>query len=122
MVKTGAASSLEVEVVTSLSQLQALRTDYDRLNRLALNTLPFALHDWHVTWCGHFLSLDGPIRDELRICVVRDGGGTCGAMVPLLLTRRVVVGFEFCALGLLGRDPGITEIAGSLIQPGFEGP
>jgi CelD/BcsL family acetyltransferase involved in cellulose biosynthesis len=120
MVTTGAAIPLEVELVTNLPKLQALRADYDRLNRLALNTLPFALHDWHVTWCRHFLSFDGPVRDELLICVVRDSG-TCVAIVPLLLTRRVVVGLEVRALGLLGRDRGITEIRGPLVQPGFEG-
>ncbi len=120
MVKTGAAIPLEVELVTSLPKLQALRADYDRLNRLAGNTFPFALHDWHLTWCRHFLSLDGPIRDELQICLVRDGSGACVAIVPLLLTRRVVLGLEVRALGLLGRDRGITEIIEPLIQPGFE--
>jgi CelD/BcsL family acetyltransferase involved in cellulose biosynthesis len=120
LIKSGAAISLEVELVTSLQNLQALRADYDRLNRLALNTLPFALHDWHVTWCRHFLSFSGPIRDELRICVVRDGSGTCVAIVPLLLTRRLVLGLEVRALGLLGRDRGITEILGPLVQPGLE--
>jgi CelD/BcsL family acetyltransferase involved in cellulose biosynthesis len=111
---------LTVDLITSFTQLEALRADYARLNRLAGNTFPFALHAWHLTWCKHFLSTSGLIRDELRICVVRDGSGTCVAIVPLVLTRRAFGGLEVATVGLIGRDIGITEIRQPLVQPGFE--
>jgi CelD/BcsL family acetyltransferase involved in cellulose biosynthesis len=120
MVEAEAAGPLTVDLITSVTELEALRADYDRLNRLAGNTFPFALHAWHLTWCKHFLSTSGLIRDELQICVVRDGSGTCVAIAPLVLTRRAFGGLEVSTVGLLGRDTGITEIRQPLIQPGFE--
>ena len=31
----------------------ALKPEYDRLNTLGDNALPFALHEWHVAWWNH---------------------------------------------------------------------
>jgi CelD/BcsL family acetyltransferase involved in cellulose biosynthesis len=111
---------LTVDLITSVSELETLGADYDRLNRLVGNIFPFALHAWHLTWCKHFLSTSGPIRDELRICVVRDASGSCVAIVPLVLTQRTFAGLEVGTIGLIGRDIGITEIRQPLVQPGSE--
>jgi CelD/BcsL family acetyltransferase involved in cellulose biosynthesis len=118
--EAGPVRPLTVALMTTVAELAGLKADYDRLNRLAGNIFPFALHAWHITWCRHFLSTGGLIRDALRICVVRDGSGTCVAIVPLVLTRRVVGALEIGTIGLLGRDIGITEIRQPLVQPGFE--
>ena len=50
-----ANADMRVEVATSLSALQALQPDYEQVLRSIGNTLPFALHEWHVAWCRHFL-------------------------------------------------------------------
>ena len=53
---------LTVEVITSPSALPALQQDYRRLQELTANRLPFALFDWHRTWCEHFLTPAGRVR------------------------------------------------------------
>jgi len=116
----GAASALRVEVITRPEALPALRAEYERLNQLRGNILPFALHDWHVAWCTHFLSTHGAVRDEPRICAVRSGAGECVAVVPLVQTARSAYGVQVTSLGLLGADQAITEIRTPLVAPGYE--
>ncbi len=112
--------SLSVEVVDSMAGMLELGTDYEALNCAADNKLPFALHDWHVAWCNHFLLRSGAVRDELRICIVRDDMNLCVAIVPLILTRRSSWGVSVSSLALIGADPALTEIREPLIRPGYE--
>ncbi len=112
--------ALSVEVVTSREGLQALQPDYERLQRLSRNTLPFALHEWHVAWCEHFLNSSRRIHAEPLIHVVRNAERACLGIVPFILTRRGIGPVEITSLDLLGADPALTEIRGPLVQPGFE--
>ena len=114
------STALNVEIIESLDGLAALTAEYDRLLHVVDRKLPFCLHDWHVTWCNHLLMVSGAVRDELRIFVVRDAAGTCVAIVPMVLTRRTLLGMSVASLGLLGRDPALTEIREPLIEPGHE--
>jgi CelD/BcsL family acetyltransferase involved in cellulose biosynthesis len=111
---------LSVDVVTSGDELKALQPDYDRLQRLTKNTLPFALHDWHMAWCNHFLISTRRIRSQPAIHVVRNAERACVAIVPLILTRRGIGPVEITTLDMLGADPALTEIRTPLLQPGFE--
>src|SRR5450631_389104 len=113
-------TDLTVEVATTLSALQALEPDYERVLRAAGNTLPFALHEWHMAWCSQFLESSSRIRAEPRIHAARNADGLCVAVVPLILTRRSVGPVQLGTLDLLGADPAITEIRTSLIEPGCE--
>lgn len=119
-VSGAAAIALRVEVVDSVARLAALSADYDRLNCLADIKLPFSLHDWHLAWCNHLMMASGNVRDEPRICVVRDLAGQCVAIVPMILTRRTMWGVSVSSLSILGGDPAITEIREPLVQPGYE--
>lgn len=109
-----------MEVAASIDELLALKPDYDRLHSLSGNTLPFALHEWHVAWCSHFLELGKHIRSQPMIHIVRNSERACVAIVPLILTRRAVGPVKLCSLDMLGADPSITEIRASLMDPVYE--
>jgi CelD/BcsL family acetyltransferase involved in cellulose biosynthesis len=117
---TPATPDLSVEVVTTVGGLQALAADYERLLRAAGNTLPFALHEWHVAWCNEFLESGKGIQTQPMIHVARNTEGRCVAIVPLILTRRAVGPVKVGTLDLLGADPAITEIRTSIIDPSYE--
>ena len=72
------------EVVTSLERLAALGAEYEYLHRVCGNTLPFALHEWQLAWCDHYLRRKR-IAVEPFFCVVRSRSGECVAIVPLLV-------------------------------------
>jgi CelD/BcsL family acetyltransferase involved in cellulose biosynthesis len=114
------ARRVTVEVATTPQRLAALKPEYDRLHVACRNTLPFALHEWHAVWWDHFAKAEGPVRDELRIHVVRDDQGECVAIVPFVSTRREVGYFGTESLTLLGADPNLTELRCPLVMPGSE--
>jgi CelD/BcsL family acetyltransferase involved in cellulose biosynthesis len=117
---TPATPDLSVEVVTTVTGLQALAADYERLLRATGNILPFALHEWHVAWCNEFLVSGKGIETQPMIHVARNTEGLCVAIVPLILTRRTVGPVKISTLDLLGADPAITEIRTSIIDPSYE--
>jgi CelD/BcsL family acetyltransferase involved in cellulose biosynthesis len=116
------ATEVHVEVVDSAEGLLALAPDYERLQAVTGNTLPFALHDWHIAWWKHFPKPSGSVRDDLRIYVARDDGGSCVGLVPFVLTRRGRGALSVRTLAIVGPDPNITEIRGPLVARGFEAP
>lgn len=113
-------SGIHVEVVDSLEGVKALRDDYERLCKIAANTLPFAMQEWHLAWCEHFLSPDPQIREQPLFHVLRRDNGECVAIVPLILSRRRFGPLRVGSLALVGADPGLTEIRAPLIEPGYE--
>jgi CelD/BcsL family acetyltransferase involved in cellulose biosynthesis len=107
-----------VQVVTSRDGLSALRPDYERLNAIAHNGLPFLLHDWHLAWWEHFPNRSATIRDDLRVFVVRQQAGACVGIVPFVLTRRPGVrGIGVGVLNPIGADPYLTELRMPLVDP-----
>jgi CelD/BcsL family acetyltransferase involved in cellulose biosynthesis len=111
---------LTVEVATSVEALRALRPDYDRLQQLSGNTLPFASHEWHVSWCNQFLERSKFVSTQPMIHIARDAERTCVAIVPFMLTQRAIGPLHVRSLDLLGADPAITEIRSSLMHPAYE--
>jgi CelD/BcsL family acetyltransferase involved in cellulose biosynthesis len=111
---------LTVEVITSVEGLLALQPDYDRLQHGSGNTLPFALHEWHVSWCNQFLEHSKYVSTRPMIHVVRDADQACVAIVPFMLTQRAIGPLRVRTLDLLGADPAITEIRSSLMDPAYE--
>ena len=114
------ASELSVDLVTTAEGLQALQTDYDDLLAVSHNKLPFALHEWHITWCKHFLEAGRNVTTQRMFHVVRDAERRCVGIVPLILTRRALGPLKIRSLDLVGTDPAFTEIRSSLIKPGYE--
>ncbi len=80
-VPSAVAIELSVEIVDSIGRLAALSGEYESLLHTADNKLPFSQHDWHLAWCNNLLMRSGTVRDELRICVIRDMAlaGSCVA-------------------------------------------
>jgi CelD/BcsL family acetyltransferase involved in cellulose biosynthesis len=113
-------ATLALETATSLEQIAALGPCYERLHRITGNTLPFALHDWHLTWCRHFLNCDPRIRDQPLFCVLHNSAGECVAIFPFIVSRRRVGPLEVVSVNLLGADPAVTEIRAPLIEQGYE--
>jgi len=120
LVSCQSSIGLSVEVLGSLDALAAAKPDYERLQELTGNTLPFALHDWHITWCRHFLDSSPHIESTMMIHVLRNPDRECVGVVPLIRTRRRIGLVHVTSVDLLGADPAITEIRGALIQSGYE--
>jgi len=112
-------TTVTVETVTTVDGIAALRPCYERLQRVTGNTLPFALHEWHLAWCHHFLNHTARIHDEPLFYVLHDSAGACVAIVPLIITRRLVGPLKILSINLLGADPNITEIRAPLIDPDY---
>ena len=110
---------LSTDIITSVEGIRALRPDYEHLYRLTGNTLPFALQEWHLSWCAHFLISNPHLQDEPRFCVLRNRSADCVAIVPLIFTRRRIGPLRLATVDLLGDDPGLTEIRSPLIEPGY---
>ena len=113
------AVGLRVQIVDSFDGLLGLERDYAHLNEVGGDALPFALHDWHVTWWRYFSRSTAGLRDELMFHVVRDEQRRCVAIVPLVLTTRGYGRFSVGSLAFLGPDRDVTEIRGPLIAPGM---
>jgi len=114
------SATVTVEVADSIAALQSLQPDYQQLQRLTGNTLPFALYEWHLVWCQQFLNIHKRIDTEMMIHVLRDQNRGCVGVVPLMRTRRGVGPLRINTIDLLGADPGVTEIRAPLIASGYE--
>jgi CelD/BcsL family acetyltransferase involved in cellulose biosynthesis len=108
------------DLVTNINDIRALKPDYEHLYRVTGNTLPFALHEWHLSWCSHFLNRDPQIRESPLFCILRDSSRECVAIVPLVFARRSLGPLKLGRLNLIGADPGLTEIQSPLIKPRYE--
>jgi CelD/BcsL family acetyltransferase involved in cellulose biosynthesis len=113
-------SKVTLETVTTVDGLADLRPDYERLQRITGNTLPFALHEWHLTWCQHFLDCSPLIRDEPLIYILRNAERECVAILPFMTSRRRIGPLKIVSVSLLGADPGISEIRTPLVERGYE--
>ena len=109
-----------VETITSVEGVEALRADYEHLCGITDNKLPFALYEWHTTWCRHFLGCDSCTHDEPLFYLLRNGTGKCVAIAPLILSRRFFGPLKIVSISCLGPDPFITEIRAPMIERGYE--
>jgi CelD/BcsL family acetyltransferase involved in cellulose biosynthesis len=111
---------ITTDIVTNVEGIRALKPDYEHLCLVTGNTLPFALHEWHLTWCSHFLNRDPQVQERPLFCILRDSSGDCVAIVPLILTRRSLGPLKVGTLSLIGADPRLTEIRSPLVKAGYE--
>jgi CelD/BcsL family acetyltransferase involved in cellulose biosynthesis len=113
-------ATVTLQTVTTVEGIAALGPCYQRLGRITGNTLPFALHEWHLAWCGHFLNCNPRISDRPLFFVLHNSAGDCVALFPFIISRRRVGPLSLVSVNILGADPAITEIRAPLIAPGFE--
>ena len=109
-----------VETITSLEGVAALQADYEHLCGITGNKLPYALHEWHLTWCRHFLNCSPNITDEPHFHILRNAERTCVAILPFIVSRRRIGPLKVTSIRLLGADPAITEIQAPLVERGYE--
>ncbi len=114
------ATTVTGGIVSDVDGIGRLGADYEQLYRVTGNSLPFALQEWHLAWCEHFLNHTPLIQDQPWFCVLRAGDGECVAILPLILTRRRIGPLKVASLSLIGADPALTEIRNPLIKPGYE--
>jgi CelD/BcsL family acetyltransferase involved in cellulose biosynthesis len=112
--------AVTVETVTTVEGIAALRPCYERLHRVTGNTLPFALHEWHLTWCQHFLDRPPHRDDRPLFYVLRNGAAECVAIIPFIISRRRVGPLRFVFLRLVGMERLLTEIRAPLVESGYE--
>jgi CelD/BcsL family acetyltransferase involved in cellulose biosynthesis len=113
-------ATVTLETVKTVEGVAALGPCYERLHRVTGNTSPFALHEWHLAWCRHFLSCNPRIRDEPLFYVLRNSVGSCVAIVPFVISRRRVGPLRVASVNLLGADPAITELRAPIVDPDYE--
>jgi CelD/BcsL family acetyltransferase involved in cellulose biosynthesis len=111
---------ITTDIVSNVEGIRALKPDYEHLYRVTGNTLPFALQEWHLSWCANFLNRDPHVREWPLFCILRENAGECVAIVPLIFTRRSVGPLKLGTVSLIGADPGLTEIRSPLVKPGHE--
>jgi CelD/BcsL family acetyltransferase involved in cellulose biosynthesis len=109
-----------IETVTTVAGVAKLRPEYEELRRSTGSMLPFNLHDWHLTWCHHFLGCNPHIEDEPLFYVLRNSPGACVAILPFIISRRRLGPIKIVSISLLGADPGITEIRIPMVERGYE--
>jgi CelD/BcsL family acetyltransferase involved in cellulose biosynthesis len=113
-------ATVTIETVTTMDGIAALRPCYERLHRVTGNTLPFALYQWHLTWCRHFLNRNPRRDDRPLFYVLHDGAAECVAIIPFIVSRRRVGPLSFVYLRLLGTEQVLTEIRAPLVESGYE--
>jgi len=118
----GALPPLTVTVSSDETAIAALRPDYARLELACANTSPFNCFEWQFSWCRQLLSGNRRVVDSPIFHVVREASGACVAIVPLIRTVRTVGRLRVTSIGMLGADPGITEIRSPMVHPGYSAP
>ncbi len=114
-------ASVTIETVTTLDGIAALGPSYERLLRVTGNSLPFATHQWHLTWCKHFLGGATPQRDDSPLLyVIRNAASECVAIIPFIVSRRRMGPVRFVFLRLIGVEHVLTEIRAPVIESGYE--
>ncbi len=109
-----------VETVTTLAGVAKLRPEYERLRLQQRLHAAFRLHEWHLTWCRHFLGCNPHIQDEPLFYVLRNFSGACVAILPFIVSRRRLGPVKIVSISLLGADPAITEIRVPMVESGYE--
>src|SRR5579862_1176368 len=79
---------LRVQHVTSFEGLQELQPEWLALETRTSAGLPFQTWEWAVAWWQHLREDNRGVRDQLRVCVVRDADEQVVAIAPLILTER----------------------------------
>jgi len=114
------SGALTLELVRTPAGVAELRKEFQRLESAIGIDLPFQTHEWHRTWCRHFLR-DGVLVRDFPVFHIfrRSGDGECVGIIPLIYTHRRVGALQFRSVSLLGADPAITEIRSPLVDPSY---
>jgi CelD/BcsL family acetyltransferase involved in cellulose biosynthesis len=112
---------IRIHLATSFDDLLDLGSEWLALETRVGAELPFQTWEWAVAWWQHLRGDSRGVRDQLRVCVVRDEHNAVVAIAPLVLTERPSFGpARLRHLQFIGADPNITEIRTILCRPELE--
>ena len=104
--------------VTQVNSLDALRPEWEALERATHPRLPFASPRWTTLWFRHFAQSRPMLKDELILLAMRDQQGVLRGVAPMVLTQRPAVGpVRTRMLRMIGADPNITELSSPICVP-----
>jgi CelD/BcsL family acetyltransferase involved in cellulose biosynthesis len=113
--------SVKVNVVESLSLLEAIAPAWQVLDEQTFPRLPFTGPHWNLLWWKHFAENRRTVADRIQSFVVFDGDRLL-AVAPMMLTERPAMGpVRARHLQFFGADPNVTEVRGLCCRRSDEG-
>ncbi len=104
--------------VNRVASLEALRPEWDVLDRSTFPRLPFSSPRWTTLWLRHFAQDRPLLKDELVLLELRDGTGLLRGLAPMVCSHRPSVGpLRTRMLRMIGADPNITELSSPICAP-----
>jgi CelD/BcsL family acetyltransferase involved in cellulose biosynthesis len=102
--------NLHVEVVESLSALEAIAPAWRALDEQTSPRLPFTGPRWNLLWWKHFAKARLTVADRINSFLFFDGSQLV-AVAPMMITERPAVGIlRTRNLQFFGADPNVTEV------------
>ena len=104
--------------VSRVASLEALRPEWEQLDRTTFPRLPFSSARWTTLWLRHFAEDRALLKDELMLLAMRDETGVLRGLAPMVLSQRPSVGpVRTRMLRMIGADPNITELSAPICAP-----
>ncbi|MDP2271777.1 MAG: GNAT family N-acetyltransferase [Archangium sp.] len=104
--------------VSRVASLEALRPEWEQLDRTTFPRLPFSSARWTSLWLRHFAEDRALIKDELMLLALRDETGVLRGLAPMVLSQRPSIGpVRTRMLRMIGADPNITELSSPICAP-----
>ena len=106
---------LTVKVAHSL---EALRPEWEQLERTSFPRTPFTQPRWSSLWLRHFAQQRSSLNDTLLLLSFRDQEGALRGVAPMVVSQRPAFGpLRTRMLQSLGSDPNVTELSGRTSAP-----
>ena len=102
-------TGLDVEVITTVERLDAIESEWRKLERLSPNSAVFQSHAHLRLWARHFVGGEGN-NYRLHIAIVRKSGR------PVLILPLVITGLPFLRIARMAGDP-VAQYSEVLIDP-----
>ncbi len=114
----GTDSTLGIETLTTLAELEALAPEWRALLAEASLRTPSKSPLWQLTWWRHFGARRSLVnRHEMRVFALREQSGELVAVAPMMITRRPGIGPSlFRELQFFGADPYVTQLRGPVCR------
>jgi CelD/BcsL family acetyltransferase involved in cellulose biosynthesis len=111
-----------VETLTTLSKVEGLIPEWEKLSAHTVLRLPFSTPDWNLLWWKYFAQSRPLMKDTLCVRSFRDAQGELVGVAPMLMSARPAQGpLRLKVLQFFGVDPYVTEIRGVVCKAGLEG-
>ena len=107
-----------MKLTVTQATFEALRPEWEQLERATSPRLPFSSPRWTALWLKHFAQDRTLLSDELRLFALRDDAARLIGLAPMVLTQRPSLGpLRARMLRMIGADPNITELSSPICAP-----